>query len=32
MYENIVRAQRTQDIEYFDSFNNFSAKQKFQQA
>ena len=28
----LLKAQRTQDIEYFDSFNNFSAKQKFQQA
>ena len=28
----IITAQRTQDIEYFDSFTTFSSKQKLQQA
>ena len=28
----MLKAHRTQGIQYFDSFNNFSLKQKLQQA
>ena len=31
-HETLPKAQRTQGIEYFDSFNTFSSKQKLQQA
>ena len=30
--KTLPKAQRTQGIEYFDSFNNFISKQKLQQA
>ena len=30
--KTLLKAQRTQGIEYFDSFNTFSSKQKLQQA